>query len=247
MASKMLGQCCFKGFYRKGETKGLHKDIFGVDSYVVGLENPSDKVVVIMTDVYGNRLNNVLLTADQIAESGYQVYVPDILFNNPALDLNVPLDIPAWMASHPVDRAHNLVTKYLSDLRKHVNPKFVGIIGYCYGAKFAIKQIDSASGIVDACAIAHPSLVTIEDVAAIGKPLLISAAEEDAIFPEEMRHLTEAKLKEIGARYEIDLFSGVEHGFASRGDVSNPVVKFAMNKALADQLYWFDHFASGGQ
>ncbi|KAL3231751.1 hypothetical protein RNJ44_00286 [Nakaseomyces bracarensis] len=242
MASNPPGKCCFKGFYHEGTPKGTHKDIFGVDSYISG--GSSDRVIVILTDVFGNRLNNILVTADQMAAKGYQVYIPDILFKDPVVSLDGSTDFNAWLAAHPADKVQSLVTKYLTDLKKELSPKFVGVIGYCYGAKFAVQQINKTSPLADCCAIAHPSFVSMDELAAIDKPLLISAAEEDPIFPAELRHQSEDKLKEIKARYQLDLFSGVSHGFAARGDISDPVVKYAKEKALLDQLHWFDHFSS---
>lgn len=45
----------------------LSKELFGLDTYIVG-EESSNKVVVILTDVNGNHFNNVLLIADTIAK-----------------------------------------------------------------------------------------------------------------------------------------------------------------------------------
>ncbi|RCK58927.1 hypothetical protein Cantr_07251 [Candida viswanathii] len=44
----------------------------------------------------------------------------------------------------------------------------------------------------------------------------------------------------IIVRYQVDLFSGVAHGFAVRGDIKDPVVRYAKEKALSDQLCFFD-------
>ena len=106
----------------------------------------------------------------------------------------------------------------------------MGSIGYCYGAKYVIQNL-SSSGFLDAGAVAHPSFVSIEEVKEIKRPLIISAAETDSIFPPELRHQTEDELAKLnGVRYQVDLFSGVTHGFAVRGDINNPIVKYAKEK-----------------
>ena len=47
----------------------------------------------------------------------------------------------------------------------------------------------------------------------------------------ELRHQTEDELAKLnGVRYQVDLFSGVTHGFAVRGDINNPIVKYAKEK-----------------
>jgi hypothetical protein len=39
--------------------------------------------------------------------------------------------------------------------------------------------------------------------------------------------------------YQINLFSGVEHGFAVRGDPSKPDAKFAKEQAFLQAVTWF--------
>lgn len=243
MASNPPGKCCFMGHRHTGEPKGEHKDVFGLNTYVTG-DSSNDKIIVVLTDVFGNKFKNVLLIADKLGEEGFKVYIPDILFGDEIESLDGSVDFNAWKARHSAEATRSVVDPFMAKLREELSPKFVGVIGYCFGAKYAIQQIDAKSGLADAAALAHPSFVSIEEVAAIGsKPLLISAAETDNIFPAELRRQTEDKLKEIGARYQLDLFSGVSHGFACRGDLSDPVLKYAMDKALLDQVYWFQHFS----
>lgn len=244
MASNPPGPCCFKGFYHTGEPKGHHKDMYGMETYVSG-NGKTDKVLVIITDAFGNKLNNTLLVADQLADAGYQVYIPDILFGDCLEKLDNTVNFQEWMTKHNKVATKSVVDKFMENLRKEFSPKFVGVIGYCFGAKYAVQQVHKTDGHADVCAIAHPSFVELEEVEAIGKSksILISAAESDVTFSAELRHLTEASLSKLGMRYQIDLFSGVEHGFAVRGDTSNPVVKYAKEKVLSDQVYWFNTFS----
>ena len=102
-----------------------------------------------------------------------------------------------------------------------MKPTFLGGIGYCFGAKFAVQNL-SINGYLDAAAVAHPSFVSMEEVKAIKRPIIISAAETDQVFAPELRHQTEDELAKLeGVRYQVDLFSGVTHGFAVRGDIKN--------------------------
>jgi len=77
-------------------------------------------------------------------------------------------------------------------------------------------------------------------LAGITGPLAISAAETDVIFPTEKRHKSEVILKETGHPYQINLYSGVEHGFAVRGDITNKVAKYAKEQAFLQAVHWFD-------
>ena len=103
-----------------------------------------------------------------------------------------------------------------------------------------VRHLLPGDGKIDVGYTAHPSFVDKEELAAIKGPLAISAAETDSIFPTEKRHESEVILKETGMPYQINLYSGVEHGFAVRGDMSKPVSKYAKESAFLQALQWFE-------
>lgn len=45
-----------------------------------------------------------------------------------------------------------------------------------------------------------------------------------------------------GLPYQINLFSGVEHGFAVRGDENKQVERFAKEQAFLQAVTWFNEF-----
>lgn len=90
--------------------------------------------------------------------------------------------------------------------------------------------------------MAHPSFVSDDELASITGPLSISAAETDSIFPSDMRHKSEVILQKTGLPYQINLFSGVEHGFAVRGSEEKKVERFAKEQAFLQAVIWFDQW-----
>lgn len=90
--------------------------------------------------------------------------------------------------------------------------------------------------------MAHPSFVSDDELASITGPLSISAAETDAIFPADLRHKSEVILQKTGHPYQINLFSGVDHGFAVRGSEDSKVEKFAKEQAFLQAVIWFDQW-----
>ncbi|QEU58886.1 Aim2 [Kluyveromyces lactis] len=244
MASNPPGKCCAQGFYHEGTPAGTTTELYGFETYVAGPESlKNEHVLVIVTDIYGIKVNNVLLIADQLAAAGFRVYVPDFLFNDEVVALDGSFDFKSWLERHSAEKTHGLVQDFLTKLKEDNNPKKIGVIGHCFGAKYALLQINEKVGLADAAALAHPSFVEIEEVEAIGKkPVLISAAETDNIFPEELRYKTEEALKKQGSYYQINVFGGVSHGFAVRGDLSIPAVRYAQDKTIEDQISFFKFF-----
>ena len=93
-------------------------------------------------------------------------------------------------------------------MRTEHNCKKIGAVGYCFGAKYVVRHLLPDSGKIDVGYCAHPSFVEEDELRDIKGPFAISAAETDAIFPEEKRHRTEEILKEMKATYQINLYSG---------------------------------------
>ncbi|ODV63194.1 protein AIM2 [Ascoidea rubescens DSM 1968] len=237
--------CCFKTIFHSGEPKGKHTDFLGYDTYQTGDKN-SSKIIVILTDVFGHRYNNVLLIADKLAEAGYYVVIPDYLEGgNVTFSQNDPqyaAKIQKWLDYHNLEKTKPIVDDFFKKLKDSAKYKFIGVTGYCFGGRYAIQQI-SDTGYADAAAVAHPSLVQIEEIQSVSKPLLISAAEIDKTFTIELRHQSEKVLAEKGAIYQIDLFGGVVHGFAVRGDLSDARIQYSMNRVISDQIYWFNFYS----
>lgn len=193
---------------------------------------------MIFSDIFGIKLVNNKLIADAFGRAGYYTLIPDLFDGNAIEDFS---KWEQWRASLDMGKVVSTVAQVAEGLDT-LDHEFVGVVGHCFGAKFAIQQL-SEKGKASVAAVAHPSMVEIDEVAQIKRPILISCAENDPVFTDDLRHKTEDKLKEIGARYQFDKFSGTDHGFACRGDTSIETVKYAQEKALLDMIYWFDYFS----
>lgn len=95
---------------------------------------------------------------------------------------------------------------------------------------------------IDVGFIAHPTNVEEVELAAIEGPISIAAAETDPLFPAEKRHTSETILAKRGLPYQITLYSGVTHGFAVRGDLSERNQVFAKEQAFLQAVAWFDEY-----
>ena len=136
----------------------------------------------------GHRFINAQLVADQFAANGYLCYMPD-LFDGDAVPLNRPADFDtmAWRQgtigggtgkSHLVNDVEPIVQAAVKHLRETEGIIKLGAAGYCFGAKYVVRQMDRAIAGrgVDVGYIAHPTLVDEEELERIDAPLSISAA-----------------------------------------------------------------------
>jgi len=247
MASNPPGACCATGFRHTGETFGTISTIEEIESYTVGDIN-SKKILFLFIDVFGIKIPNPQLLADQFSEAGYLVFVPDLFEKDPYEgDIMSPNPPPGknffsdWLPKHTPEIVAPIATKFVDAVLKKYSPQYVATVGYCFGAKLSIELL--GNGKANIAALAHPSFITIDEVKAIKGPIIILGAEDDVIYTEELRNKTEATLKEIKATYHTTLTGGVSHGFAIRGDLSIPMVKYAKEKAFTDTLQWFENFA----
>lgn len=69
---------------------------------------------------------------------------------------------------------------------------------------------------------AHPAFLKEHHFRNLKAPLFLSCAEIDHTFGTESRNKAVDMMIEDGKEYNLQLFHGVEHGFALRADLSNP-------------------------
>lgn len=67
--------------------------------------------------------------------------------------------------------------------------------------------------------------------------------ENDDLMPASLRREFEDSLLENGKHYSFALYSGTEHGFGVRANVSDPVQKFAKEEAFFQAARWFKAWA----
>ncbi|ESZ93850.1 dienelactone hydrolase [Sclerotinia borealis F-4128] len=250
MASNPPAQCCTLGVKHEGQPTGSSIKIADtIDAYVAEPKGNvhKDTAILYLPDVIGIWQNSQLM-ADQFAANGYYTIMPD-LFNGDPLTLNRPegFDFMHWLTQgtdgnnpHTYTYVDPIIEKSIAYLKSKGYTK-IGSVGYCFGAKSVVRFLAEGKGL-DVGYVAHPSFTEEDEVRAIKGPLSIAAAETDEIFPMEKRHKTEEILQEIKATYQMNLFSGTNHGFAVRCDMKNPVEKFAKEQAFLQAIAWFDEY-----
>ncbi|PBK70258.1 hypothetical protein ARMSODRAFT_1036433 [Armillaria solidipes] len=226
-----LGECCVTAVKHEGTPAGKIDIISGVPTYVS--EPPAakavdkTKVVLYLADVYGPMYINNQLVQDYFASQGFIVVGVDYFLGDPVYIHTEPdFDRPAWMEKSK-RQAKELMPRWLNAIReKYGEDVQYSAVGYCFGAPFVLD--------LAARAIAHPAFLTEDHFKNIKKI--------DRTFPLESRRRAEDILIEIKASYCFQVFSGVKHGFALRGDPNFGDTRWAKEESARGIANWIHRF-----
>jgi len=252
MSTAELHKDCISGVKHEGEPQGKFEKIGGYECYVAtpSGEYAQDKVILFLTDIFGLKLDNNLLLADNFALRGYKVIAPDILRGDPIpwgvfSDPTTPFDLEAWFAKHESHTwipAIDSVAKALKD--EHGVTK-IGTTGYCFGAPAAFYLACKNESRVTV--VAHPAQLDIpadfEKYKELSKaPLLINSCEVDSTFPKESQAIADTVLGDgkFAPGYEQVYWEGCRHGFAIRGDMNDPKVKAGKEGAFEGSVKFYE-------
>ncbi|KAE8444743.1 hypothetical protein EG329_014303 [Mollisiaceae sp. DMI_Dod_QoI] len=145
-----------------------------------------------------------------------------------------------WKTRHEPEVTDPILAKIVRWVRDTYGKDVkIGGVGYCFGGRYVIRLM--GAGVIDVGVINHPSFYTMDEVGMLveDKRLAIFAAEVDDILPKEKRRETEDVLMRTGATWMSTVFSGTEHGFSVRGDLTVKKVRLAKENAFRGAVQWF--------
>ena len=151
-----------------------------------------------------------------------------------------PKEFEEWKMRHETPVTDPILARIVSWVHKtYGKDTKIGGAGYCFGGRYVMRLM--GSGVIDVGVVNHPSFYTMGEVRKLGKgkKLAIFAAEKDDILPAEKRRETEDVLTTSGATWMSTVYSGTEHGFSVRGDLSNKIVRLAKERAFCGAVGWF--------
>lgn len=173
--------------------------------------------------------------------------------------------IDMWLARHTPEKVLPTLYKVLEGAREEfadavANGGGVYGVGYCFGAKYililagqspdTIARSQSApkdeeqgpvnkEPVLKAGAVAHPTMLTREDLEAVRAPVYFAAVNNDPMLSEEEVLTPGRRAMEINkVEHEIQVFSDVPHGFAVLGDYDDPKIKQSQAQAFGQMLGW---------
>ncbi|EXB95843.1 hypothetical protein L484_010042 [Morus notabilis] len=207
-------QCCSNPpTLNPSSGEGHVEKLGGLDSYVTGSPN-SKLAVLLISDIYGYEAPNFRKLADKIAAAGFFVAVPDFVHGDP-YDSEDFSRIGIWLNDHGTDNAFEEAKPVIEDLKSQ-GFSAIGAAGLCWGAK-VVTELAKFNNFIQAGALLHPSLVTLDDIKEVKVSIAILGAEFDQASPPELVKQFE---KILSAKPEIDsfvkIYPGVEHGWTIR-------------------------------
>jgi len=249
MSSKVLAhppgdQCC-TGVKHSGDAVGNEKVIGGTNTYVSlpPAGQATKGVILFYADVYGPLYINNKLIQDYFASQGFIVTGIDYFEGDPIHfhDNEKDWDRGAWF-NFKKKRAKEIEPEWFAGVKAEFGSehKFFAV-GYCFGAPFVCES--GASDKIAAGAIAHPAFLDEDHFKNLRAPLLLSCAEVDGTFDLEHRRRAEDILVEDKKTYHFQVFSGVKHGFAVRGNPDDENERWAKEQSAKGIMDWFVRFS----
>ncbi|KAF9523355.1 Alpha/Beta hydrolase protein [Crepidotus variabilis] len=245
-----LCQDCFSpGVTHKGTPQGKWEKIGGVDCYVgtPTADISKDAVVLYFADLFGPQAVNAQLMVDDFASSGFKTIAMDYFGGDPAppdgLDEGTKFDLWGWLGRHSPNVTRPYIDKVVSALATQGVTTLYGT-GYCFGGRYVFDL--AFDNVLKVAVVAHPSLLEIPKdletyIAKSQAPLLINSCEIDPVFHLEAQAKADEVLGSGNFKpgYKRNYFPGCSHGFAVRGDMSNPEVKAGKEGAFKATIEWF--------
>lgn len=153
-------------------------------------------------------------------------------------------DFEKWLQKYT-----EFADKHVADWIKAVKQKYgkpetrYACTGYCFGAPYVANSLNTTYANPPPCdvgAFAHPAFLKEHHFENLQKPLFLSCAETDFTFPTEMRNKAIDILMAAKKPYHLQLFSGVEHGFALRCNLDDPHERWCKEESARSIAAWFD-------
>lgn len=225
-----------------GEPCGVEVVNDNITLYVTG--KPSDVAVLYLTDVFGIQLLENKLLADSFARAGFLTVAPDMFNGTPApADLNDPdFDVGEFLAKHNPTVIDPMLDSTIAYIKEELGIDTVVATGYCFGGRHTFRTMAEGRG-VSVGFTAHPSAWEDSEVEALTGPVSVAAAEFDDLMPPELRLHLEELLSATPQEFSVSLYSGTEHGFGVRANVSVPIQKFGKEEAFYQAVKWFKTWA----
>ena len=170
--------------------------------------------------------------ARRLASVGYYVMLPNMYYRAGVMEIGPLTDADARERMFtlmngltiPLVMADTADLLAFADADPAAAPGSIGTLGYCMSGQYAMNAASHFPNRVAAAASIYGVRLVTEEAdsphlvgAASKAELYFACAETDHWAPPEMVAALKAHMDGLGARAEVELYAGVEHGFAFPG------------------------------
>lgn len=206
------------------------------EAFLAGLDGPDRRHggVLFFMDAIGLR-PRIADMVDEIASWGFTVLAPNVFHREgtaaelaPEVDLRVPENREAFFARSPVmqyvarltpDEAATDLPAYVAALQEAAGPGPLATVGFCMGARLAVRAAGQLPDVIRAVAGFHGGGLVTDDPRSPHTTITPSAeylfghADLDRSMTPEQAAALDAALEAAGAPYTSAIFPGAAHGF----------------------------------
>ncbi len=206
--------------------------------YLAQPDAPAPAVVVVQE--WWGLTDHVKDVTRRFAEAGYAALAPDFYRGEVAAEPDEARKLAMELQYPQVQADVQGAIDYLL-AQPFVEPKQVGVIGFCMGGRLASRLAMTAHNLSAAVAFYGVPALSKEDAAAFRVPLLAIYGENDAGFPPELIRANREKLKAAGVTHEVVVYPGARHAFFNN---SRPHIyqAAAAQDAWRRTLDWFEKY-----
>ncbi|KAJ3005141.1 UNVERIFIED_CONTAM: hypothetical protein HDU68_004734 [Siphonaria sp. JEL0065] len=224
--------------------------------------------VIIASDIFGYKLINARLIADKFAEAGYLAVILDLFKGSePPANLMTSIEtltsqkasffskmyafgrilwyMPGFIWRNPFKKGVTILEEVIGELKEKRRVGKVAVQGYCWGGTLSVYLAQKPNS-VDAVCAAHPGSLTFpSDIEKIQKPIyFVLPSKDHSIKPPQRKIIEDVLTKkdktlEGGLLHQVEWFEGAEHGFAVRGNESDPVIAAMRQTAFNNAVSFF--------
>ncbi len=180
--------------------------------------------------------------AESFAQKGYIAYAVDLYEGKSATD---PMEAHELMRGLPEDRASQTLKDAVAFLKSRgdVDPKKIGVIGWCMGGGYAL-ELGLQDPSIAAVVMYYGRLVTDERrLAALKAPLLGFFGADDRGISKESVEKFKADLERLGVSHNITIYPGAGHAFANPENKEGYRPDAASDAAKKTDIFFKQHLS----
>lgn len=178
--------------------------------YLARPDAPAPAVVVVQE--WWGLTDHIKDVCRRFADAGYVALAPDFYRGEVAAEPDEARKLAMELQYPQVQADVQGAIDYLR-AQNFVEPKKVGVVGFCMGGRLVGRLAMSARDLDAAVAFYGVPALSDEDAASISAPLLAIYGETDGGFPPEVIYANREKLKAAGKAHAVFVYPGAPHAF----------------------------------